>query len=361
MNWDESEFHIRSIDLGSPGDVREVASFLAPLGFDFDPAGVQYTAVLETASGRIAATGSYDRDILKFVVVDPAHRETPVFARLVTHLNEKVLATGRNTVFVFTRPTTAPYFRGLGFTEIAQAPPLFALLEFGYRTLSDYRAYLRQNRVETRGERISAVVVNCNPFTNGHKYLMETAAAESDVLYVFVVEEDFSVFPFVERIELVRRGTAHMDNVRVLRGGRYVVSGATFPTYFLKSENPDLITRLQAELDVSVFARFLAPELGIRRRWVGSEPACPTTAAYNAAMLKILPGAGIEVQVIQRKSLGQTAEGPNFISASKVRRAIWEGKLHSVLGFLPDVTREFLESDRSLAIRERIRSSPHPL
>ena len=37
--------------------------------------------------------------------------------------------------------------------------------------------------------------MNCNPFTLGHKYIVEKAARENDNVIIFVVEEDKSSFP----------------------------------------------------------------------------------------------------------------------------------------------------------------------
>ena len=76
--------------------------------------------------------------------------------------------------------------------------------------------------------------MNCNPFTKGHLYLIEKASAESDHLFILIVEEDKSVFPFEKRMELVKRGTEHLDNIDVIPGGSYTISSATFPSYFAK-------------------------------------------------------------------------------------------------------------------------------
>ena len=142
----------------------------------------------------------------------------------------------------------------------------------------------------------------------------------------------------------------------MLGGGPYVVSGATFPSYFLQDEAVDLVIRNQAELDVTIFARHIVPALGITRRYVGTEPYSPTTAAYNAAMKKILPAQGVEVIEIERKAGGTDAGGgPDYISATKIRRAILEGNLDSILNFLPECTRAYLRSAASEAAKKKLR------
>ena len=63
--------------------------------------------------------------------------------------------------------------------------------------------------------------MNCNPFTLGHRYLIEQASEKVDHLYVFVVEEDKSFFPFSDRIGLVKKGTADLKNITVKPSGKY--------------------------------------------------------------------------------------------------------------------------------------------
>lgn len=137
---------------------------------------------------------------------------------------------------------------------------------------------------------VGAIVMNCNPFTLGHRYLVEYAAAQCDVLHLFVVEEDRSMFSSQVRLRLVREGTAHLPNVRVHPSGHYMISSATFPTYFLKQEED--ATAMQCALDCTVFAQCIAPPLHIRTRFVGQEPLDPVTAQYNAAMAALLPRHG---------------------------------------------------------------------
>lgn len=328
---------------------------MAPLGFDFDPRSVDYTMILCDAQGHIAGTGSYQGQVLKYVAVEPSHRATNCFSVIVTHLL-RLLMKRHKQIFAFTRPGNTNSFVRLGFKEVATAEPLYALLEFGYRSIRDYQSYLQSRKVSGATPPIASIVVNCNPFTNGHKYLIETAASESKIVYLFVVEEDRSVFPFKDRWKLVEEGTRHLPNVVMLKSGPYVVSGATFPKYFLQDESPDLVTQNQAELDVVIFAQYIVPVLGITRRYVGTEPYSPTTKAYNAAMKTILSAGGLEVIEIERKSKGADAEGnPNYISASKIRKAIIEDDLTSIQDFLPPCTLAYLQSPSSKAVRAKLK------
>ena len=239
---------------------------------------------------------------------------------------------------------------------IATAEPLFAVLEFGFESIITYQDYLKTLIVAVKSSNVAAIVVNCNPFTNGHKFLIEKAAAENEIVYLFVVEEDLSAFPFTVRWELIRKGIEHLKNVVMVRGGMYIVSGTIFPAYFLKNETVSDVMQKQAELDVQIFANYVVPILGIRKRYVGTEIFCKTTAAYNLAMKTILPSFGVEVVEVTRKFSGSGSDNtPDYISASKVREAIKSDKLDEVLDFLPDATREFLFSEASLDIRLKIK------
>lgn len=355
MNFEDSDFRQETLELDSPFDVKLIKDFLGNLGFDYNPSEVDCTMIVYNLKGEIVGTGSHQQRILKFVAVAPEYRDTTAFALIVTYMTEKLLKTYKHT-FVFTRPENSIRFQGLGYTEIATAPPLFSILEFGFESIVTYQEYLKTLRVQTKTNNVAAIVVNCNPFTNGHKFLIEKAAAENEVLYLFVVEEDRSAFPFEIRWELIRKGVAHLKNVVMVKGGMYVVSGAIFPAYFLKNEQVNDVMQKQAELDVTIFANYIVPVLGIKKRYVGTENYCKTTGAYNLAMQAILPSSGVDVIEIERKATGIGDDNqPDYISASKVRKAIKNDQLEKIVGFLPECTRDFLFSEESLSIRQKIK------
>lgn len=357
MSFEDTDFRQEVLDLANPYDVKLVAGFLQPLGFEFMPTDVDYTHILYSLSGDIIATGSFKGHILKYVAVAPKYRDSTAFALIVTTLTEKVLANHRNTC-VFTKPENAKFFMGLGFKKIAEASPLFSMLEFGFDTIMDYQDYLKVLKKPAKTLKIASIVVNCNPFTSGHRHLIEKAASENEWVYLFVVQEDLSVFPFEIRWELIKKGISHLTNVVMVKGGDYIVSGAIFPAYFLKNENVSEIMKKQAELDVGIFAQYVVPVFGITKRYVGSENYCKTTAAYNVAMKAILPNYGVEVIEIKRiTSASEGTENPPCISASMVRAAIKNDKLATMFSCLPDVTREFLLSDASEEIRNKIKAT----
>jgi len=356
MTFEDTDFRQEILDLDNPYDVKLVKGFLHDQGFEFDPTEVESTMIVYNLGGDVVGTGSHQGRILKYVAVAPKFRDSTAFALIVTHLTEKLLKIYKHT-FVFTRPENSVRFRGLGFTEIASAPPLFSVLEFGFESVKNYQEYLKTLKRPTKTDAVAALVVNCNPFTNGHKYLIEKAAAENELVYLFVVEEDLSAFPFLIRWELIRKEIAHLENVVMVRGGMYIVSGSIFPAYFLKNETISDVMQKQAECDVRIFANYVVPVLDIKRRYIGTEKYCLTTAAYNQAMKNILPEVGVEViEVMRMVATTATSKLPIFISASNIRQAIKMDKLSDVMEFLPDSTRDFLLSEESKEVREKIKT-----
>ena len=292
---------------------------------------------------QLVATGSRAGNILKMLAVAPEHQGGSVLGELVTELVMSGQRAGHESLFVYTKPEFISSFQSLNFTLLAHQEKV-ALLEYG----QGLAKWLESKNDLVRPGLNGAVVVNCNPFTNGHLYLIENAAERVDSLYIFVVKEDRSVFSFDVRHRLVEQGVKHIANAILLDTSRYIVSSATFPTYFLKKDDP--VARIQMELDVTLFASKIAPFFGITRRFVGTEPNCPLTGGYNAAMQRILPAHGIELQIVERK---QTDTG--VISASKVRELIGKGDFAALADYVPPTTRTYLESDEALPIRERLR------
>lgn len=351
MSFEDTDFRQEILDLENPYDVKLVHDFLKRLDFEYHSNEVDMTMILYNLNDEFIGTGSVRKKTLKFIAVSPKFRETTAFAQIVTFLTNKVLEIYKQC-FVFTKPNTSILFESLGFSHIATAEPLFSVLEFGYETIKNYQEYLKENIVKTKTNQIASIVVNCNPFTIGHQYLIEKAAAENELVYLFVVSENLSVFPFELRWEMIKKGIAHLDNVKMLSTGSYIVSGAIFPHYFLKQESGSLISEKQAEIDVKIFSEYIAPILNIKKRYVGTENYCMTTAAYNRSMHEILPEKNIEV--IEVKRISKNGDR-NFISASKVRKAIKYDTLQDVIAFLPPVTKDFLRSDASLKIKQKIK------
>ena len=295
-------------------------------------------------NGELIATGSRAGNILKMLAIAPEQQGGAALGELLTELVRCGQRAGHDSLFVYTKPEYVSSFQALNFTLLANQEKV-ALLEYG-KGLANW---LDSRKSLVKPGLNGAVVVNCNPFTNGHRYLIESAAKRVNNLYVFVVKEDRSVFPFDVRYRLVQQGLADLANITLLDTSRYIVSAATFPTYFLKKD--DSVARIQMELDVTLFASRIAPFFGITRRFVGTEPNCPLTGGYNLAMQTIFPSHNIELEIIERKQT-QTS----VISASIVRALIGRGDFDGLAEYVPPTTLAFLKSDNSASIRERLQS-----
>jgi [citrate (pro-3S)-lyase] ligase len=267
---------------------------------------------------------------------------------ILSELMQELARRGVMHYFIFTLPSKAHLFTNLGFNEIARAEPYAALLESGLGSIKTYCDSVAREAAHLPEKR-AAIVVNCNPFTKGHQALIKIASTENDSVIVFVVSEDRSLFPFEDRLKLVRAGVADLENVVVVPAGKYIVSSATFPTYFTRKEDR---VAAQTRLDISLFATRIAPALGICARYVGEEPYCPVTESYNRAMREIFPGYGIELHVMPRIMV----DG-EYVSASKVRTMIRLGEWERLKAMLPEVTFEYLMAEENSHVIERIRNS----
>ncbi|MHA1556779.1 MAG: [citrate (pro-3S)-lyase] ligase [Candidatus Heimdallarchaeota archaeon] len=311
--------------------------------------------VIDNATGEMVGTGSIDGKVLKCIAIDPTRRGEGLSAHILSQLLKEQYKRGNSHIFVFTSPMNIEETAGnvfAGFRVVSKTDDI-VLLEMGSDSIGDY---LDELKFQTRGIEetskgpIGSIVVNCNPFTLGHQFLIETATAECSFLIVFVVAEDRSLFPIDVRYQLVKAGTEHLDNVIVLKGGDYIISPATFPRYFMK-EYDDIALR-QARLDVTIFGEHIAPALGIKRRYVGEEPFDLVTNSYNQAMKEILIPKGIQLKIIPRKVLNDVP-----ISASKVRALIREDKMKEVMDLVPPTTYNFLISKEAKSIINKIVNS----
>jgi [citrate (pro-3S)-lyase] ligase len=198
-----------------------------------------------------------------------------------------------------------------------------------------------------------AVVINANPFTKGHLHLVEQALTKCDFLYIFVVEEDKSEFPFELRLRLVREGVAHLANTAVIPSGKFILSSLTFGGYFGRDDSRSDV--VDASEDLTLFAAHIAPAMGIGKRFVGEEPFSAVTNHYHEQMKEILPAHGIEVVVIPRRL---TPDGRNVVSASTVRGLIKKQEWSELKKYVPETTFSYIvhSAGRDADINQRKRS-----
>lgn len=337
-------FEIEVMPLSVPSVRRKVEGFLAANGLRLDD--VQ-TYIAVTCDDRIVAGGGLDGGVIKCVAVSEEVRSEGITNALISRL---ISMSDVPAVKVFTKPENEPVFASLGFRVIARAEKA-VLMENGIGGLAGYVRYLEGLRSPGRN---GVIVMNANPFTKGHRYLVEQAAGQVDRLYIIVVKEDRSRFSYAERMAMVESGTSDLDNVTVCQGSDYVISAATFPTYFLKSL--DDAAPAHIALDLDLFVRHIAPALGAEIRFAGSEPTDALTMKYNTAMAGILPSFGMDFVEIQRLTDGGTA-----VSASRVRRLLDEGAFAGAASLVPETTVPYLIADLAgLSMLAELDAAPKP-
>ena len=324
---------IQQIPMGSPRFRRQVETFLSASALRLESVEDYFCILRE--DGSIAAGAGLSGDLIKCVAVDPAERSKGLIAPLVSHIIGVAAEKGITNLKVFTKPENEAVFTSLGFHTIARAP-LAILLENGHG-LEGYLAHVSSHPERNEGS-IGVIIMNANPFTLGHKYLVEKAFRQVDKLFVIPVKEDVSLFPYSERLEMIRSGCEGLATV--LDGSDYQISAATFPTYFLKDLSE--ASETQMLLDLDMFGRHIAPALGATVRFVGSEPTDPLMARYNELMKEVLPTFGISVVEIPRLDFG----GDNSsVSASQVREALQEGSSLSAAALTPPSTWPYLVAE----------------
>ena len=307
-------------------------AFLEKAGLQAD-AQVQKT-VLIWDDGQLIATGSRQDNLLKCIAVDDARQGEGLTGTLLTHLRQDAFGCGYSHLFLYTKPKNKFMFSSLFFYPIAQTKDVL-LME---NKRGGIEEFLKGLDTPVTDGTIGAAVMNCNPFTKGHRYLIERAAKECDHLYIFVLSEDKSFFSAKDRMEMVKSGTEDIPNVTVLPTGPYLISSATFPTYFLKEQGAK--EQIHCLLDIEIFCKYYVPKFGISRRYVGTEPLCNTTSQYNEALKAFLPEKGIELMEIPR------LEKENVpVSASRVRALLQEGDEAALKNLLPNTTYAYLKTN----------------
>lgn len=283
---------------------------------------------------KLVGCGFLKGNMLQGIALDENFRGKGLAVGIVSRLIRIASERGIDGLFLITKPSMAQHFECIGFRNVAEALPYSTMLEYGTQRIDNSIKKLTA-LAKNKPKCCAGIVMNANPFTNGHRYLIEKAARENPYVWVIIVEEDVSEFSTEDRMRIVKEGTKKLENVQVIGGDRYVISSVTFPSYFTKSE--DLLPA-QASLDACIFKKYIAPALHIRRRYVGTEPLDHITQVYNRTLAKILSGK-VELVEVQRLEIRGKP-----ISASQVREYIQKGEIEHVFELIPEVTKKYLLS-----------------
>ena len=375
---------------------RKVERFLETNQLRLDE--VDYYAIVTEPDGDdILAGGGLQGDIIKCIAVSEQLRDAHLSNRLISHLISEAAQRGHHSVKVFTKPQNRQVFESLGFRLVGEAP-LAILMENGHG-MEDYKKYLQDISLSTLhpplsplhaplSTKIGVIVMNANPFTLGHKYLIEKAAEEVSHLFIIPVKEERSLFPYAERKAMIEQSLSTLRSTRrgafvakrrknsplgpkgrfqseaekelstkigaVLSGSDYAISAATFPTYFLKQLSDAADTQML--LDIDIFCRHIAPALGATVRFVGSEPNDALTRRYNELLAEQLPKHGLRLKEIPRLQTEQTP-----ISATTVRNLMAKGMFVEATKLVPPTTIPYLLAHLACdALQQELDTTPKP-
>ena len=358
-----------------PSDIlanKQINELLLAEGIRRD-ANLDYTCGMYDDKMNIIATGSCFGNTLRCMAVSSAHQGEGLMNQIVTHLISVQFERGNTHLFLYTKCNSAKFFGDRGFYEIARIDGQIVFME---NRKTGFSAYLERLKKESehsevmkrftadntpilsevsseaqKNLRIAALVMNANPFTLGHQYLVEKAAAESDILHLFIVSEDQSLVPFSVRKQLVLEGTAHLDNIIYHESGPYIISNATFPSYFQKDAGA--VMESHANLDLTIFVR-IAQTLGINCRYVGEEPNSQVTGIYNKIMARKLPENEISCTIVPREE----ANGA-VISASTLRTALKNDNIELLKTLVPETTLHYFQSKDAAPVIAKIKAAEH--
>lgn len=374
---------IQTLNPTTPRQRQRIEAFLKRNGLRFDD--MHYYAAITDDDGEMIAGGGLKGNVIKCVAVDDAHKGEAIANTLISHLISHANEEGHSNVMLFTKPKNRQLFESLSFRLLAEAPEA-VLMETGIGGINNMVEQLKkikeegevckENNQECKKEEKTnlnittpqhlnpspsqplttttplrgVVVMNCNPFTLGHRYLIEQAAKQVERLFVMVVREDCSLFAYAERKAMVEQGVAHLENVTVIDGSEYAISQATFPTYFLKRLDDAADTQMLLDLDL--FRRHIAPALGTTIRFVGTEPIDRLTRRYNQLMHEVLA----DVREIVRLE----KEG-NAVSASRVRKAMEQGDMSTIRQLVPPTTLPYIIAHLATqALQAELDTTPKP-
>lgn len=366
---------IQTLNPTTPRQRQRIEAFLKRNGLRFDD--MHYYAAITDDDGEMIAGGGLKGNVIKCVAVDDAHKGEAIANTLISHLIAHANEEGHSNVKLFTKPKNRQLFESLSFRLLAEAPEA-VLMETGIGGINNtvealkkireesekYKEYNKECKEEektnlttstpqhhnTTTPRRGVVVMNCNPFTLGHRYLIEQAAKQVERLFVMVVREDCSLFAYTERKAMVEQGVADIENVNVIDGSDYAISRATFPTYFLKRLDDAADTQMLLDLDL--FRRHIAPALGATVRFVGTEPTDQLTRRYNQLMHETLKDV---------REINRLEKDGNAVSASRVRKAMEQGDMSTIRQLVPPTTLPYIIAHLATqALQAELDTTPKP-
>ncbi len=348
---------VEKLNINDSNEIDKIKAFLNSFQLSYEK-DIDYTIVIREA-GEIIATCSKSKDVLKGFAVKSNIQGEGITNLLIKSIQDQLFKENIFHSFIFTKPLYKNIFQSFGYKIIAEVEGVI-LLEYGFYGINKILMEIKKEYSIDGITPKSALVMNCNPFTLGHYHIIRKASLESKEVLVFLVEEDSSIFPFKTRYHLVREGTKGLKNVKIIPGGKYIISKATFPTYFLKEENE--LLDAYTKLDATIFGEYFCKIFNIKQRFLGEEPYCKVTQNYNISLKEILGFYKVKTKIISRVTEYNSNE---VISASRVRALIKSKEFHidnpvcreDLDRLVPKTTLDYLYSKGGREIIKKIKLS----
>lgn len=323
-------------------ELEQLKSFLNRMELEYDQ-GIEYSLCLLNEDDEILATGSVEQNVLKCIAVDENVQGQGLSGRILSNLIQFTFERGYTHLLMYTKPKNREMFEELGFYTVIMTKEVLFMENRKKGFLRFLNGLTEETPAEAfeSGKVIGSIVANCNPFTMGHRYLMEQALTYCDYVHVLVLGDARTSFQAEERFFMVREGTRDLSRIIVHQVSDFVISAATFPTYFMKEEVQ--AKKANCRLDLELFGSRIGPALKITKRFVGTEPMCRITNHYNEEMKKILPEFGIQVKEIERECIHG-----EVISASAVRNLYDKKDFVHMKRMVPETTFHYLVNKKKV-------------
>jgi len=311
---------------------------------------LDYTCAVYDSGYNIIGTGSCFGNTLRCLAISSEHRGEGLTNKIISHLIQYQFERGNFHLFIYTKYTIYHLFKNLGFYDIVRIKDQIVFMENKKTGFNDYLNTLSKTKTNnsSNNNKIAAIVMNANPFNLGHQYLVEKASKENDLLHLFIIREDKSIVPFDIRKRLIIEGTKHLSNIIYHDSGPYIISSATFPSYFQKDEKD--VIESHANIDIEIFLK-ISKALDINFRYIGEEPESLVTGIYNQLMEEKLPKNGIKCIIVPRIK----NKNGNIISSSDVREAIKNDQFDKIRDMVPESTYKFFISKEGENIVKKIK------
>ncbi len=320
---------------------KKQISFLHQYHLDYEW-DINYAIIIEE-NNEIIATASLANNVMKCFLVKKEHKNKQLTSKMFHHLENVLQEKGINHFFVFTSPENERIFLSLNMHKIVET--MNTVLFEGGMNINHVLQDLKEE-YQLSDNKKACVIINANPMTNGHLYLIETASKENNEVLVFVVSEDLSSFPFTDRFGIIKEATKHLENVTVLPTLSYLVSKLTFPKYFLKEDQ--LINEEQTLVDVLVYKKYYRKIFNINKRYLGEEPFSFNTSKYNETLKTYLND---QIVIVKRKEHNNKA-----ISASLIRQLIKSDNFDKINEYVPTATMQYFQTVEGKKVIDKIKN-----